>query len=228
MATAVLINGFHSRGNKMAKKQLVRGFMKYFSISILWDIFSIGFTLGKKDVDSHSSLLLAGKWLVSHLVNFSLLLGAVLSYGVMWPLIGQHKGDWFPASLDETSMKSFFSLAVALILGDGLYNFVKFEQSSNVHGRVRDKKLSAGKLEILYFYPLQLFHGLKLQLQCTLLANCISFPAAVDHQKKHHDYQRVNETFLRRDTIPLWVTVIGYVAFSILFRNCSANHIPSA
>ncbi|KAJ6945944.1 hypothetical protein NC651_000882 [Populus alba x Populus x berolinensis] len=35
--------------------------------------------------------------LVSHLVNFSLLLGAVLSYGVMWPLIGQLKGDWFPS-----------------------------------------------------------------------------------------------------------------------------------
>jgi hypothetical protein len=50
-------------------------------------------------------------------------------------------------------------LAVALILGDGLYNFVKVMVCTimNVHGRVRDKKLSAGKLEILLFYPLQLF-----------------------------------------------------------------------
>lgn len=125
--------------------------------------------------------------LVSHLVNLSLLLGAVLSYGVMWPLIGQLKGDWFPASLEETSMKSLFGykvfLAVALILGDGLYTFVKVMVCTiiNVHGRVRDKKLSA----------------------------------AVDHQKKHLDDQRVNETFLR-ETIPLWVAVIGYVAFSIL------------
>ncbi|KAJ6945943.1 hypothetical protein NC651_000882 [Populus alba x Populus x berolinensis] len=94
----------------------------------------------------------------------------------------------FQASLDETSMKSLYGykvfLAVALILGDGLYNFVKVMVCTiiNVHGRVRDKKLSA---------------------------------AAVDHQKKHHDDQRVNETFLR-ETIPLWVAVIGYVAFSIL------------
>lgn len=203
MATAVLINGFHSRGNKMAKKQ-VRGFMKYFSISFLWAFFQwfytgkegCGFsqfpTFGLKAwkhtffFDFNTTFIGAGM-LVSHLVNFSLLLGAVLSYGVMWPLIGQLKGDWFPASLEETSMKSLYGykvfLAVALILGDGLYNFVKVMVCTimNVHGRVRDKKLSA----------------------------------AVDHQKKHHDDQRVNETFLR-ETIPLWVAVIGYVAFSIL------------
>ncbi|KAL9369546.1 hypothetical protein Peur_040745 [Populus x canadensis] len=204
MATAVLINGFHSRGNKMAKKQ-VRGFMKYFSISFLWAFFQwfytgkegCGFsqfpTFGLKAwkhtffFDFNTTFIGAGM-LVSHLVNLSLLLGAVLSYGVMWPLIGQLKGDWFPASLEETSMKSLYGykvfLAVALILGDGLYNFVKVMVCTimNVHGRVRDKKLSA---------------------------------AAVDHQKKHLDDQRVNETFLR-ETIPLWVAVIGYVAFSIL------------
>ncbi|KAH8522204.1 hypothetical protein H0E87_003005 [Populus deltoides] len=203
MATAVLINGFHSRGNKMAKKQ-VRGFMKYFSISFLWAFFQwfytgkegCGFsqfpTFGLKAwkhtffFDFNTTFIGAGM-LVSHLVNLSLLLGAVLSYGVMWPLIGQLKGDWFPASLEETSMKSLYGykvfLAVALILGDGLYNFVKVMVCTimNVHGRVRDKKLSA----------------------------------AVDHQKKHLDDQRVNETFLR-ETIPLWVAVIGYVAFSIL------------
>ncbi|KAA3467277.1 metal-nicotianamine transporter YSL3-like isoform X2 [Gossypium australe] len=35
----------------------------------------------------------------SHLVNLSLLLGAVHSWGVMWPLIGGLKGEWFPATL---------------------------------------------------------------------------------------------------------------------------------
>ncbi|KAH6790677.1 YELLOW STRIPE like 3 [Perilla frutescens var. frutescens] len=42
----------------------------------------------------------------SHAVNLSLLLGAVLSYGMMWPLIVRRKGDWFPADIPETSMKS--------------------------------------------------------------------------------------------------------------------------
>ena len=42
----------------------------------------------------------------SHLVNLSLLLGAVLSWGVMWPQIGDQKGKWFPSALPESSMKS--------------------------------------------------------------------------------------------------------------------------
>lgn len=42
----------------------------------------------------------------SHIVNISLLLGAVLSYGMMWPLITRLKGDWFPANIPESSMKS--------------------------------------------------------------------------------------------------------------------------
>lgn len=48
----------------------------------------------------------------SHLVNLSLLLGAVLSFGVMWPLIGQLKGDWFPESLEEYDMKSIYGYKV--------------------------------------------------------------------------------------------------------------------
>lgn len=42
----------------------------------------------------------------SHLVNLSLLLGAILSWGVMWPLIGKKKGDWFPKNIKESSMES--------------------------------------------------------------------------------------------------------------------------
>jgi len=42
----------------------------------------------------------------SHLVNLSLLFGAVLSWGIMWPLIRGLKGEWFPETLSESSMKS--------------------------------------------------------------------------------------------------------------------------
>ena len=88
--------------------------------------------------------------LVSHLVNFSLLVGAVLSWGIMWPLIRNLKGEWYPAKLSEGSMKSLTGykagfhpssdnsyqnsfksvnlqvfIPIALILGDGLYSFVK-------------------------------------------------------------------------------------------------------
>ncbi|KGN49985.1 metal-nicotianamine transporter YSL1 [Cucumis sativus] len=145
MATAVMINGFHNQGDEMAKKQ-VKGFMKYFSFSFFWALFKwffsgkqmCGFsqfpTFGLKAwrqtfyFDFNSTFVGAGM-ICSHLVNLSLLLGAILSYGLMWPLLDLLKGDWYPDNLDENDMKSLYGykvfLSVALILGDGLYNFVK-------------------------------------------------------------------------------------------------------
>ncbi|KAM0018836.1 putative oligopeptide transporter, OPT superfamily [Helianthus debilis subsp. tardiflorus] len=41
-----------------------------------------------------------------HIVNLSLLFGAVVSWGIMWPLIGTKKGDWFPTGLLESRMKT--------------------------------------------------------------------------------------------------------------------------
>ncbi|CAA6663332.1 unnamed protein product [Spirodela intermedia] len=122
-ATAVLINGFYTaHGDKMAKKQ-VRGFAKFFSVSFLWSFFqwffaggdTCGFiqfpTFGLKAwrntffFDFSLTYVGAGM-LVSHLVNLSLLLGAVLSWGIMWPFIRNLKGEWYPAKLSEGSMKS--------------------------------------------------------------------------------------------------------------------------
>lgn len=52
----------------------------------------------------------------SHLVNLSLLLGAVLSYGIMWPLIDRLKGHWFSESLKESDMKSLYGYKVSLLI----------------------------------------------------------------------------------------------------------------
>lgn len=86
----------------------------------------------------------------SHLVNCSLLLGAVLSFGVMYPLIDRLKGDWFPDNLEETNMKGLYGykvfVSIALILGDGIYNFTKILISTvfNVHERMRSKNNKNG------------------------------------------------------------------------------------
>lgn len=91
----------------------------------------------------------------SHLVNLSLLLGAVLSYGIMWPLINQLKGRWFSESLQESDMKSLYGykvfLSVALILGDGLYNFLKILTVTiiNIYVRLKTKNLNAGQFSSL-------------------------------------------------------------------------------
>ncbi|GFY84040.1 YELLOW STRIPE like 3 [Actinidia rufa] len=203
-ATAVLINGFHTpKGDKMAKKQ-VHGFMKFFSISFLWGFFqwfysgggqcgfsnfpTFGLKAWKQSFYFDFSMTYIGAGMIcSHLVNVSLLLGGVLSWGVMWPLISDQKGDWFPATLPESSMKSLNGykvfISIALILGDGLYNFLK----------------------ILIFTSQNIYVKLKMRSPRTF---------SDDKNQPLDDLQR-NEVFVR-ESIPLWVACVGYLLFSIV------------
>lgn len=203
-ATAVLINGFHTpKGDNIAKKQ-VNGFMKFFSMSFLWGFFqwfySAGETCGfaqfptfglqawKNSFYFDFSMTYIGAGMIcSHLVNLSLLFGAVLSWGIMWPLIRGLKGEWFPETLSESSMKSLNGykvfISIAMILGDGLYNFLKilYFTSRNIHSRVNKK-------------------GPK------------TWP---ENQNQPREDLRRNEVFIR-DRIPLWLAGTGYILFSIV------------
>ncbi|KAI4977623.1 hypothetical protein ZWY2020_008510 [Hordeum vulgare] len=145
-ATAVLINGFHApKGDDVAKMQ-VNGFTKYFAISFVWSFFqwfysggdhcgfsqfpTLGLRAWKQTFFFDFNLTYVGAGMICpHLVNISLLLGSVLSWGIMWPLIANMKGNWYPADLPESSMKSLQGykafICIALILGDGIYNFTK-------------------------------------------------------------------------------------------------------
>lgn len=124
----------------------------------------------------------------SYLVNLSLLFGAVLSWGLMWPLMRHKKGNWYPATLSQSSMKGLNGykvfISIALILGDGLYNFVK----------------------ILLFTGTSIIKRLN-----NRGSNAIS-----DENKNQAmgDLQR-NEVFIR-EGIPIWLACTGYVTFSII------------
>ncbi|PKI76414.1 metal-nicotianamine transporter YSL3-like [Punica granatum] len=203
-ATAVLINGFHTpKGDKMAKQQ-VRGFTRFFSFSFFWAFFqwfysggaTCGFsqfpTFGLKAFRNtfyfdFSMTYIGAGMICSHLVNLSLLLGAILSYGVMWPLIKGLKGEWFPSTPPESSMKSLGGykvfISISLILGDGLYNFLKilFFTFRSILNRVNDKKSK-------------------------------TFP--VSESGSLDELQR-NEVFIR-DSIPMWLAFSGYACFSII------------
>lgn len=39
-----------------------------------------------------------------YIINISLLVGGILSWGVMWPLIDARKGDWYSAELKSSSL----------------------------------------------------------------------------------------------------------------------------
>lgn len=203
-ATAVLINGFHTpKGDQMAKKQ-VHGFMKFFSISFFWGFFqwfysggevcgfsqfpTFGLQAWKNSFYFDFSMTYVGAGMIcSHLVNLSLLLGAVLSWGILWPLIGGLKGTWFPSTLPESSMKSLNGykvfISIALILGDGLYNFLKimFFTMRSIYSRIKDKNMRV---------------------------DCRNQNQAVD------DLQR--DEMFARERIPIWIACAGYVFFAVI------------
>ncbi|KAH9614982.1 hypothetical protein KSS87_015395 [Heliosperma pusillum] len=122
----------------------------------------------------------------SHLVSLSLLLGAVLSWGVMWPLINKLQGSWFPDNLPEDSMQGLNGykvfISIALIFGDGFYNFFKVLLIIliNVHGRMKHKAV-----------------------------------LDIDGKSKATSILKQNELF-ERESIPMWIAGSGYLVFSLI------------
>ncbi|KAF8085785.1 hypothetical protein N665_0647s0002 [Sinapis alba] len=208
-ATAHLINSFHTpQGAKLAKKQ-VRALGKFFSFSFLWGFFQWFFTSGddcgfanfptfglkaykNKFYFDFSATYVGVGMICPYLINVSLLVGSILSWGVMWPLIGAQKGKWYSADLSSSSLHGLQGykvfIAIAMILGDGLYNFVK------VLGRT--------------------VVGLHKQFKNrdTLPVNDRSSPTTVTIS---YDDKRRTELFLK-DRIPSWIAVTGYVVMAIV------------
>ncbi|CAJ1788490.1 unnamed protein product [Sphenostylis stenocarpa] len=146
-ATAMLINSFHTKtGAELAGNQ-VQQLGKYLSISFCWSCFkwffsgigdscgfdnfpSFGLTLFRNTFYFDFSPTYVGCGLICpHLVNCSVLLGAIISWGFLWPFITEHAGDWYPADLGSNDFKGLYGykvfISIALILGDGIYNLVK-------------------------------------------------------------------------------------------------------
>ncbi|KAH6837650.1 YELLOW STRIPE like 7 [Perilla frutescens var. hirtella] len=216
-ATAHLINSFHTpQGAKLAKKQ-VRTLGKFFSFSFLWGFFqwfftaadSCGFvnfpTFGLKAYENKfyfdfSATYVGVGMICPYLINISLLLGAILSWGIMWPLIHNKKGDWYSAEYPSSSLHGLQGykvfIAIAMILGDGLYNFVKVLSRTlfGLYHQVRNKNV-----------------GLVLPV-----GGQTSAPPAISY-----DDERRTQLFLK-DQIPNWVALVGYVSIAVI----SAATIP--
>ncbi|XP_073297716.1 metal-nicotianamine transporter YSL3-like [Primulina huaijiensis] len=203
-ATAVLINGFHTRKGDETAKEQVRGFMKFLSLSFIWSFFqwffaggeqcgfinfpTLGLEAWKETFYFDFSMTYVGAGMIcSHTVNLSLLFGAVLSWGVMWPLISEKKGDWYPRNLKESSMKSLNGykvfISISLILGDGLYNFIKtlFITTKSVYTTF----------------------------------NVDHLKSVSDHKNQSLYNRKQNEIFTR-EGIPLWMACVGYIFFSVI------------
>ncbi|GFZ21341.1 YELLOW STRIPE like 7 [Actinidia rufa] len=144
-ATAYLINSFHTpKGAKLAKKQvktLFYAFCGSFSSALFQWFFAAadgcGFgsfpTFGLKAFKQRfyfdfSATYVGVGMICPYMVNISLLIGAIVSWGIMWPQIEKKKGDWYSAQLSASSLHGIQGyrvfLAIAMMLGDGLFHVV--------------------------------------------------------------------------------------------------------
>ncbi|KAL3525117.1 hypothetical protein ACH5RR_013489 [Cinchona calisaya] len=211
-ATAHLINSFHTpQGAKLAKKQ-VRTLGKFFSFSFLWGFFQWFFTAGdgcgfvnfptfglkayeNRFYFDFSATYVGVGMICPYLINISVLVGAILSWGIMWPLIEDRKGDWYSAKEKPSSLHGIQGyrvfIAIAMILGDGLYNFVKvlgrtlFAMYHQIYKKEAGAVLPVGGNTSHAISPLSYDDGRRRQL------------------------------FLK-DQIPLWIAITGYITISII------------
>ncbi|XP_075483421.1 putative metal-nicotianamine transporter YSL12 [Primulina tabacum] len=144
-ATAYLINSFHTpKGAKLAKKQVMCLF-KSFVGSFMFACFKWFFTAGdgcgfdsfptfglqalKQRFNFDFSTTYVGVGMICpYMVNVSLLLGAILSWGVMWPLIQTKEGIWYDSGLKGSDIHGIQGyrvfIAISMMLGDGLFHAV--------------------------------------------------------------------------------------------------------
>ncbi|OVA12106.1 Oligopeptide transporter [Macleaya cordata] len=215
-ATAYLINSFHTpKGAKLAKKQVAKLF-KWFSISFVWAFFQWFFTASDncgftafptfglqafkyRFYFDFSSTYVGVGMICPYLINLSMLLGSVISWGVMWPLIEQKKGIWYGADLSSNSLRGLQGykvfIAIAMILGDGLFHFVVVLVKT-IFNICRTFKSKNSKKEII--------------------------PVTGDASSRNttenfmsYDDQRRTQFFLK-DQIPMKVAAIGYLVLAIL------------
>ncbi|KAK8937944.1 putative metal-nicotianamine transporter YSL6 [Platanthera guangdongensis] len=208
-ATALLINSFHTNaGAELAEKQ-VRCLGKYLSISFLWSCFkwffsgvgdSCGFdnfpTLGlaafKNTFYFDFSPTYVGCGIIcSHIVNCSVFLGAILSWGFLWPFISKHAGDWYPDNLESNDFKGLYGykvfIAISLILGDGLYNLIK----------------------IIYV-------AVKELLNASSKRNSLPLAGSQDGGNCELPLETLRNATFVKDSIPSWFAASGYIGLAAI------------
>ncbi|KAJ4710426.1 Oligopeptide transporter [Melia azedarach] len=212
-ATAYLINSFHTpKGAKLAKKQVAMLF-RSFVFSFVWAFFQWFFTAG--DGCGFSSFPTFGLQAFKHrfffdfsttyvgvgmicpyMVNISLLLGAILSWGIMWPIIDTKKGLWYSADLPESNLHGMNGyrvfIAIAMMLGDGLYHvmYMIINTSRSLAQQHSSKKRA-------------------------IIADHNDSDNSNAHEEANLDDQRRIEFFLK-DEIPSWVAFAGYIALAVI------------
>ncbi|KAH7332423.1 hypothetical protein KP509_20G086500 [Ceratopteris richardii] len=204
-ATATLINSFHTpEGADVARKQ-VKCLGKYFTLSFLWSFFkwffsgtgdNCGFdkfpTLGLQAYANtfyfdFSATYVGVGIICPHIVNCSVMFGAILSWGILWPYITSKAGDWYPDGLGSNDFKGLYGykvfVAISVILGDGVYNLAK----------------------ILIITGKTIYANSKTKQQLPIVS--------VPEEGELVEEQKLDEIFMK-EGVPSWVAACGYVALA--------------
>ncbi|GFQ08046.1 probable metal-nicotianamine transporter ysl5 [Phtheirospermum japonicum] len=130
-----------------------------------------------------------------HIINVSLLVGGILSWGIMWPLIENRRGDWYSADISRHSLQGLQGykvfISIAMILGDGLYNFLK----------------------VLSQTVASLF--VKLRKRNSIMQIPATQNSTPPSESQNFDDQRRTQLFLK-DQIPTWLGIGGYVVIAAI------------
>ncbi|RAL45436.1 hypothetical protein DM860_014825 [Cuscuta australis] len=202
-ATAYLINSFHTpKGAVLAKKQVATLF-KSSTFSFLFAGFQWFFAGGddcgfasiptfglkayaKRFYFDFSSTYVGVGMLCPAMVNVSLLIGAVISWGILWPWIETKKGNWYSADLPGSSLHGIQGyrvfLAISMMLGDGLFHFV-YMTITTLFSLFLNKRNRNGNSN--------------------------------GEEEKDYDDKIRREYFLK-DSIPKWAGVCGYIVLAIV------------
>ncbi|KAF2933715.1 probable metal-nicotianamine transporter YSL5 [Oryza sativa Japonica Group] len=210
-ATALMINSLHGKTEADLAGRKVHCLVKYMSLSFGWSFFkwffsgvgdscgfdnfpSFGIEAFKNTFYFNFNPSYVGYGLISpHIVNCSVFLGSVISWGFLWPFIAKQAGDWYPDNLSNTDFRGLYGykvfIAISVILGDGLYNLVK------VFLIIAKEICNARSKE----------HDLPVQ---ALLQDD-------DSSRQLLDEKRQTEIFLK-DSIPTWLAVSGYIVLAAI------------
>ncbi|KAK7273712.1 hypothetical protein RIF29_14772 [Crotalaria pallida] len=221
-ATALLINSLHTpKGAKLAKKQVALLF-KSFCGSFAFGFFQWFYTAAdgcgfgsfptfglqafkEKFYFDFSPTYVGVGMICPYMINVSLLLGAIISWGILWPWIGHKKGIWYRADLPASSLYGIQGYrvfaAIAMMFGDGLYHCISM--------------------------LLQVAYNLCLQYKKKQRSSSATVSPEGDYQNSNVEYdsQRRIEYFLK-DQIPTWVACTGYVGLAIISIITVSNIFP--
>ncbi|MQL75773.1 hypothetical protein Taro_008157 [Colocasia esculenta] len=145
-ATAHLINSFHTSGGARKAGKQVAYLFKSFVGSFAWSFFQWFYTGGddcgfgafptfglqayrQKFYFDFSATYVGVGMICPYNINLSSLLGSIISWGILWPYIQSKKGSWYSAELPASNLHGFAGykvfISIAVILGDGLFQFFR-------------------------------------------------------------------------------------------------------